>query len=131
MPAERAVTADKPLSYGLPPEARLRDAREFLSIKKEGRRLVVSHLIANWRDLPAGSRSRLGLITSRKIGNAVVRSRARRWMREAFRLHQHDLLQPVAMVLIARPSMAGKNYAEVERDYLNILKRARLLKSSP
>lgn len=122
------MTADKPLSQGLPPEARLRDPRVYRAIKEQGRRMVTKYLIANWRELPDGSRSQLGLITSRKTGNAVVRSRARRLMREAFRRHQNDLLQPVTMVLIARAALAGKPYVEVERAYLLVLRQARLLK---
>jgi ribonuclease P protein component len=58
----------------------------------------------------------------------VVRSRARRLLREAFRLHQHDLASPVDLVLVARPSIAGRPLADVERDFLAALRRARLLK---
>lgn len=83
-------------------------------------------LIANWHQLPAGTPPKLGVITSKKIGGAVVRSRARRLLRESFRLHQHDLARPVEMVLIARNSIAGKNFAGVEKDYLAVLKRAGL-----
>ena len=46
-----------------------------------------------------------------KIGNAVARSRARRLMRESFRLHQRELARPVDLVLVARPSIAGKELA--------------------
>ena len=85
-------------------------------------------LIANWVRLPQGSASRLGVISARKIGNAVVRNRARRLLRETFRLHQNELAQPVDFVLVARPSIAGKAYAEVEKDFLTTLRKAGLLK---
>jgi RNase P protein component len=49
-------------------------------------------------------------------------------MRETFRLHQHALQQPVALVLVARPSIVGRGQAEVERDYLSVLQQAGLLK---
>jgi ribonuclease P protein component len=68
------------------------------------------------------------VITSGKIGNAVVRSRARRLLREVFRLHQHELKQSLDLVLIARQSLAGRKFAEVETDYLQTLRKARLLK---
>jgi len=61
------------------------------------------------------------------MGNAVKRARARRLLREAFRLHQMRLTQPVDLVLVARASIVGKAFAEVENDYLTGLKRARLL----
>ena len=108
--------------------ARLKHGRDFVRLRQAGERLVVGCLIANWQRLPVDSASRLGVITSRKIGGAVVRTRARRLLREAFRLHQHDLAAPVDVVLVARPSIAGRGFAEVERDYLTTLRKARLLK---
>lgn len=109
-------------------EMRIKQGRDFTRIR-QGQRLVNGCLIANWLKLPPGSRLRLGVVTSRKIGNAVVRNRARRLMREAFRLHQHDFAQPVDLVLVARPSIAGKPMASVERDFLITLRKAGLLKA--
>src|SRR5437899_2628104 len=88
--------------------ARIKQGRDFARMRQEGQRLVNGCLIANWRSLPAESRSRLGVITSRKVGGAVARSRARRLLREAYRLHQHELAKPLDLVLVARPSIAGK-----------------------
>ena len=58
----------------------------------------------------------------------MVRNRARRLLRESFRVHQHDLAAPVDLVLVARPSIVGKGYVDVEKDFLTTLRRARLLK---
>ena len=124
--------ADEPtVSLCFPRARRIKQGRDFLRAKTRGRRLVQGCLIANWLVLPAGEPSRLGVITSRKLGNAVVRSRARRLLREAFRLHQHDLAQPLDLVLVARPSIVRKPYTSVEGDYLEALGRARLLKPAP
>ena len=87
-------------------------------------------MIANWGRLPAAGHSRLGVITSGKIGNAVNRSRARRLLRESFRLHQDDLAEPLDLVLVARPSIVGKRFAEVEKDFLTTLRKAGLLKQA-
>jgi ribonuclease P protein component len=92
--------------------------------------MVYGCLIANWLRLAGESPARLGVVTSAKIGNAVVRSRARRLLREAFRAHQHDLAQPVDLVLVARASIAGKGFAGVEKDFLTTLRKAGLLKTT-
>jgi ribonuclease P protein component len=121
------MAAERPW-LGLPQSRRLQQARDFARVKQQGERLAAGCLIANWTMLPAGSASRVGVITSRKLGSAVARSRARRLLRETFRLHQHDLRQPVTLVLVARPSIVGNKLAEVERDFLSALRRAKLLK---
>lgn len=108
--------------------SRLAQSRDFARVRQVGERLALGCLIANWHKLPAGARSRLGVVTSKKIGGAVARSRARRLLRESFRLHQHDFAQPVELVLVARNSITGKSFAGVERDFLAALKRAGLKK---
>lgn len=109
---------------------RLRRGSEFARLRAEGRRLAKGCLVANWLELPAGSVSRLGVVVGRKVGSAVVRSRAKRLLRESFRQHQHDLRQPVMLVLVARESIRGKAFATVQRDFLAVLRQAKLLKGS-
>jgi ribonuclease P protein component len=71
----------------------------------------------------------LGVITTRKLGNAVVRARARRLLREAFRLHQHDLATAVDLVLVAQRTIVGKGLAPVENDLLAAWRRGGILKA--
>lgn len=108
-------------------DARIKQSRDFRRLRQEGRRAVCGCLIANWRVLPSHLKSRLGVVVSGKIGPAVVRSRVRRLLRESFRLHQHDLSQPVELVLVARQSIAGQGLAGVEQDFLAALGKAGLL----
>ena len=107
--------------------SRIKQSRDFARARTKGKRLVCGCLILNW--LPAAA-TRLGVITGKKLGNAVARNRARRLMRESFRLHQHELVQPVDLVLVARPSLAGKTFDVVETDFLTALRQARLLKET-
>jgi ribonuclease P protein component len=107
---------------------RLGQNRDFTRVRQQGERLALGCLIANWQRLPDGAAPKLGVVTSRKIGGAVERSRARRLLRESFRQHQHELARPVELVLVARPSIAGRDFAEVEKDFLAALRRAGLSK---
>jgi len=106
---------------------RLKQGRDFRRTRQEGQRAVRGCLVANWRRLPAGTTTRLGVVTSRKIGSAVVRNRARRLLREAFRVHQNELTQPVDLVLVARQSIVDRGLPEVEKDFLATMNRAGLL----
>jgi ribonuclease P protein component len=99
-----------------------------MRVRQQGERLALGCLIANWHRLPDGTSPKLGVVTGKRIGNAVARSRARRLLRESFRLHQHELSRPVELVLVARNSIAGRDFAGVEKDFLAVLHRASLLK---
>jgi len=106
---------------------RIKHGRDFARVRDQGRRLAHGSLVVNWLGLPAGSCTRLGVVVGAKIGGAVVRSRVKRLLRESFRLHQTELAGPVDLVLVARPSIAGKGYHEVERDFMAALHRAGLI----
>ncbi|MEY4179175.1 MAG: hypothetical protein RLY70_2749 [Planctomycetota bacterium] len=51
--------------------------------------------------------SRLGLAVGRVVGNAVVRNRWKRWLREAFRLEQRELPSGLDLVVRPRPGVKG------------------------
>ena len=108
--------------------ARIKQGRDFKRARDEGERLAIGCLVANWRQLPSGSTSRLGVISSGKIGGAVVRNRARRLLRECYRLHQNDFRSQIELVLVARASIVGKSFGEVEKDFLTTLRKAGLLR---
>ena len=110
----------------LPRTARLKQSREFARLKTGGRRIVSGCLILNWLPAAATSESRLGVVTSRKVGSAVARSRARRLLREVWRRRRSEWSAPQDMVLVARPSIAAKQFAGIDEDFRAALRRAGL-----
>lgn len=68
-------------------------------------------------------RSRLGVTVSRKIGDAVVRNRARRKMREIFRKRRHLRAAGLDIVVHARPAIAGAGLRVLESEFSNGLAR--------
>ena len=68
-------------------------------------------------------RSRVGVTVSSRVGNAVVRNRCKRWVREYVRQHKPDL--PAGdLVIIAKPSAATLGHAMLDRDLKRLLGRA-------
>ena len=122
------MSAEPPKRLRLGRSLRLGQNRDITRVRRQGERLALGCLIANWQRLPDGAPPRLGVVTSRRIGGAVERSRARRLLRESFRRHQHEFTQSVELVLVARNSIVGKKFAGVEKDFLAAINRAGLRK---
>ena len=122
------MPAESPKRLGFARAQRLKQGRDFTRVRQEGQRAVLGCLIANWQCMPVEAKARVGVVVSRKVGAAVERTRVRRLLRETFRLHQYELAQPVDLVLVARPSIAGRAFAGVEKDFLTVLRKAGLLK---
>lgn len=66
------------------------------------------------------------VVSKRTFHDAVDRNRAKRLMREAFRLSRAHLPADVEMVLIARGGIRGRKCADVMRDLEHLARRAGL-----
>lgn len=119
---------DGRLKHQFRPKQHLKRGGDFSRLKLHGRRLTTTMFITNWMPRDAGSCSRLGVVTGKRLGNAVVRNRARRVLREAFRLLQHQLATPIDLVLVARNGVARKTSVQVQRDLAAVLSKAGLLR---
>ncbi|HIG30907.1 MAG TPA: ribonuclease P protein component [Verrucomicrobiales bacterium] len=115
------------MELGFRSNQRIKRSSEFLRIKTHGKRRIKGCLVANWMKTDEGAKSRLGVITSRRVGGAVTRNRARRLMREAFRLNQHRFTYSIDLILVARRSICGMKRQDVERDFLRIMKSSGLI----
>jgi ribonuclease P protein component len=116
----------------------LRRRVEYVDVQQHGRRAQSDHFLAlliidrRGREsrpsetAPAES-ARTGVTVSSKVGNAVVRNRLKRWIREYVRRHRRDL--PVGrMVIVARPSAAEIDHTVADRELERLLHAARELR---
>lgn len=116
-----------PASLRFPKERRLIRPAEFLRVKNEGATVQGSLLILGVLKAPESPRFRVGLVTSKRVGGAVVRNRVRRRLREIVRRHQHALRGEIWFVIVARPRAARASYAQLEDEWLRLAKRAFIL----
>ena len=67
---------------------------------------------------------RLGVVASRKVGNSVARSKAKRRLREWFRRNRHRLKAPEDVILVARYRILTASQTELEADLESVFSRA-------
>jgi len=106
---------------------RLRKTWQFQLVRGEGRSWVHPLLVLYAR--PNGmERSRVGFSVSKRIGNAVVRNRVRRRVREAVRLLWPRIEAGWDMVFIARSGIRDRDYQAISGAVERVLSEAKLLR---
>ncbi len=118
-----------PMTSRFPRTARVRARADFDRIFEQGRRQATPRLAVHWHasDTPA----RLGLAVSRKVDpHAVGRNRIKRALREVFRQHRADLAAG-DYVVVARPAARAATREQLERHFLDLLRRHGALPVAP
>ncbi len=105
-----------------PQEFRLRKTHEFRLVKKNGKRFK-DHLF--WMQLmkteETGDPPKLGIIASRRFGGAVLRNRAKRRIREAFRRNQSAFRRGISLVVLPRVAVLNASYASFEDRFVQAI----------
>jgi ribonuclease P protein component len=89
----------------------------FRRLYKIGRSSVQPHIAVYYRKNKLGC-NRLGITATKKIGNAVQRNRARRLIREAYRLSEEGLPTGVDIVVVARQRAVTAGMQDVRKSLL-------------
>ena len=74
--------------------------------------------------------TRVGIVVSRRVGNAVVRNRVRRRVREALRVLYPEIPPNFDVVVTARPPSAAAPFEQLNEALCWLLGRAGLLRRS-
>ena len=94
----------------------MRKRPEFVKVQDTGSKVSTDCLLALYLPNDKGQ-TRLGLTVSSKVGNAVLRNRIRRRLRELFRAQKSSLPKGIDLVLIARQAAAEADFATLSRAF--------------
>lgn len=72
--------------------------------------------------------ARVGIVTSRRVGSAVIRNRVRRRLREIFRAMRPCLLSGVSVVVVAKPPAASATFAALGEECSKLARRGAILR---
>lgn len=104
----------------------LKENYEFRRVYQRGTSAVSGSMVVYCRKNKLG-RSRLGITASTKIGGAVTRNRARRRLREVYRLNRDKLQRGWDIILVARGRTASVSWRELNDTFLRLCRKLDLL----
>lgn len=111
-----------------PKSSRIASSQEFTRILKQGRYAADATLVVNAKPAAQADRrgnfpGRLGVTIPTKTGNAVVRNRWKRLIREAYRCQRQRL--PLGYDFVVRPRRGGTcDFQSISRSLLKLAHRA-------
>jgi ribonuclease P protein component len=126
-PASQGAQTARRLDHGFPRRERLTTSADFQALFHRGKRIDRRSLIVLWRD--AEEPRRAGFAVSRQVRGAVARNRARRRLREAYRMTRESAPATTALIVIGRPAALKVAFPVLKadlREALEAIPRPRL-----
>lgn len=110
---------------------RLKKRSQFLAVAAKARKAPVKGLVLQVLHRHDDEVARAGFTVTKKVGNAVVRNRARRRLREALRAVERDTtLKGVDLVLIGRNATGRRRFSDLVQDLRQALDKAGALQGA-
>ena len=104
----------------------LKENYEFRRLYQKGASAVGSGMVVYCRKNRM-DHNRLGITASVKLGHAVVRNRARRRLREVYRLNSPRLRQGYDIILVARSRTVTADWKDLNDTFLRLCRKLDLL----
>lgn len=111
--------------FHLPRRMMIKKRREFQRVYAQGKSYANRYLVL-YVFPAAGLGGKVGFAAGKKLGCAPKRNRAKRLLRECYRLHQAQLREGWACLLVARRNLIQARFQDAEKAYLSLLRRAKI-----
>ncbi len=109
---------------------RMRRSADFERVRKEGRTHSCREFVLGVLTGVDSATPKAGFISSRRIGGAIERNRARRRLRALVRKDAHRLRPGTWIVLIARSACLTSSFRELQKSWDQLADRAGILHTS-
>lgn len=104
---------------------RLTKNLEFINVYKSGKRVSSPFFVMYIKKNDLGY-SRLGVSVSKKVGKSVIRNKIKRQIKEIVRKNYNFINSGWDIVFSVKPAAVQLNYAQMEKEIINLLKRGRI-----
>lgn len=106
---------------------RLKRKSDIQLLFNKGKSVANPYLVIYIRKREHKGEPRIAFAVSKKLGNAVVRNRIKRLLREGVRPYVTEIDSRYDIIFVARAKIRGISLTDVERNITNLLTRAHLL----
>ena len=90
--------------------------------------LVTEQRLCMWRK-QKNKPVRIGFVATKHIGHAFARNRAKRLMKEVYRLHRHELVSGYELIMLAGSFLTRASFYEAEKAILALWRKAGLMEN--
>ena len=101
--------------------------KEFRFIYNKGKSIADSRLVLH-KVSRSQTSARLGISISSKVGNAVVRNKIKRRIKEIIRINEEDILNTDDIVFVVRVRCKDADFYQIQESVWYLLKKFKLLK---
>jgi len=95
------------LRYRISRKERIAESEDFKRVMRFGKRVSSRNLRVCVKENAAGV-NRFGVVVRKEVGGAAYRNRVKRFCREFFRLHKHEISGSVDMIFIAKKTCSWR-----------------------
>ncbi len=106
-------------------ENKIRKKRDYNNIYKNGKIKHGKYIIV-FTKKNILSYNRFGIVTSKKIGTAVIRNRVKRQIRAIIIKNKEKIKFNYDIVIVTRHNIKNVSFKEIEKDFINALRKAGL-----
>ena len=100
--------------------------RDFRYLYRKGKSIAAGYLVIYYKKT-SKKENILGITVTKKLGNAVVRNRVRRLIRECYRLRESEMNLGYSIVIVARNRAADADFNMIRGDMAYLLKKSGII----
>ncbi len=104
---------------------RISNSADYNTIYKNGKKVPGRYIIVYILKNDLGY-NRYGLVTSKKVGNAVIRNKVKRQLRSIIKVNMPYLKTSFDIVLVGRYKIGGTPFDLLEKDFTIVMRKSGL-----
>lgn len=104
-------------------DRRVKSDSDFQKVFKQGKSFANRQFIIYYLERPKQEHFRIGISVSKKIGNAVVRNKMKRYIRQSFLELEGRVKEDSDFIIIVRKPAVDFSVLEVKKSLIHILKK--------